>query len=235
MIARHAEQYKVVALTAHRDVERHAANSAAHAPTALCRDGRCGRRRAAGAERCVTRRWRSTVLSGNQGLIHVAGLVEVDYRHGRHCRCRRSPRRRWKRRARGKRVLLANKEALVMSGALFMDEVRRSGALNCCRSTASTTRSSSACRPASRRRAAGRRAPHPADRLGRPVPHHAAGANWPASRPSRPARIRNWAMGRKISVDSATLMNKGLEVIEACLAVRCDARADRGGHCIRRA
>jgi hypothetical protein len=45
----------------------------------------------------------------------------------------------------GKRVLLANKEALVMSGALFMQAVKRMAPC-CCRSTVSTTRSSSACR-----------------------------------------------------------------------------------------
>ena len=45
----------------------------------------------------------------------------------------------------GKKVLLANKEALVMSGQLFMDAVREHTAPPCCRSTASTMRSSSRC------------------------------------------------------------------------------------------
>ena len=80
----------------------------------------------------------------------------------------------------GKRVLLANKEALVAAGSLFMQAIRDS-APNCCPSTASTTPFSSACRMAAgpgARRARARRAPPAADRFGRSVP-------W--ARPGRPA------------------------------------------------
>ena len=52
-------------------------------------------------------------------------------------------------------------------------------------------------------------------RLGRAVPRPDTSANWPGSPGSRPWLIPPGRMGEKITIDSATLMNKGLEVIEA--------------------
>ena len=129
----------------------------------------------------------------------------------------------------GKKILLANKEALVMSGQLFMDAVREHTARCCCRSTASTTRSSSACRASyARAPAGGRRGEDPADRVGRPVPARAPSRRSKTSRRTKPASTRTGSMGRKISVDSATMMNKGLEVIEAHWLFGAAGRADRG-------
>jgi 1-deoxy-D-xylulose-5-phosphate reductoisomerase len=54
----------------------------------------------------------------------------------------------------------------------------------------------------------------PAHRLGRAVSHRAARALRDVT-PEQAVAHPNWVMGRKISVDSATMMNKGLEVIEA--------------------
>ncbi len=89
---------------------------------------------------------------------------------------------------RGKRVLLANKEALVMSGALFMDEVRHSGALLL--PIDSEHNAIFQCMPADFRPVRScRRAADTVDRLGRSVPHHAVGTTRTASRRSRPARI----------------------------------------------
>jgi len=126
VIARHAEQYNVVALTAHRDVEGMLQLCRTHQPHyAVMAD--------ADAAELLERVLRDealavTVLSGNQGLIHVAGLAEVDYVMAAIVGAAGlAPTLEAARR--GKRVLLANKEALVMSGALFMDEVRHSGAL----------------------------------------------------------------------------------------------------------
>lgn len=114
----------------------------------------------------------------------------------------------------GKRVLLANKEALVMAGSLFMAAVRRSGATLL--PIDSEHNALFQCLPAGIERglsAAG------IERLlltasGGPF------LNTPAARlttvtPDQACAHPNWSMGRKISVDSATLMNKGLEVIEA--------------------
>jgi 1-deoxy-D-xylulose-5-phosphate reductoisomerase len=114
----------------------------------------------------------------------------------------------------GKKVLLANKEALVMSGRLFMDAVAANGA--CLLPIDSEHNAIFQCLPQPYRRS--------------PQAHGIANILLTAS--GGPFRTRavdtldtvtpeeavahpNWTMGRKISVDSATMMNKGLEVIEA--------------------
>jgi len=115
----------------------------------------------------------------------------------------------------GKRVLLANKEPLVMSGPVLMQEARRSGAeilpidsehnaIFQCMPAGYRTGD----KPAGVRRilltcSGGPFRATPAEALRNVTPDEAC------------AHPR-WAMGRKISVDSATLMNKGLELIEAC-------------------
>ena len=85
---------------------------------------------------------------------------------------------------------------------------RRAGAA-CCRSTASTPRSPSACRAPPEERRGAR-----ADRLRRAVPRPDGRAS---SRRHRRRALAHptWSMGAKITIDSATLMNKGLELIEA--------------------
>ncbi len=115
----------------------------------------------------------------------------------------------------GKRVLLANKEALVMSGPLFMREVDRSGAELL--PIDSEHNAVFQCLPSRYRGGLGKAGIErilltasggpfldtPLDRLSGVTPAQAC-------------RHPNWDMGRKISVDSATMMNKGLEMIEAC-------------------
>ncbi|MFW6191196.1 MAG: 1-deoxy-D-xylulose-5-phosphate reductoisomerase, partial [Thiohalospira sp.] len=114
----------------------------------------------------------------------------------------------------GKRVLLANKESLVMAGALFMEAVREGGAELL--PIDSEHNAIFQCLPDGRPDldAAG------VERIlltasGGPFrdrdPAHLA-----AVTPDEACAHPNWDMGRKISVDSATMMNKGLEVIEAC-------------------
>jgi len=115
----------------------------------------------------------------------------------------------------GKRVLLANKEALVMSGQLFMDAVADSGAELL--PIDSEHNAIFQCLPADRVRdpqGAG------VSRIlltasGGPFREHSAEALRSVS-PEQACAHPNWSMGQKISVDSATLMNKGLELIEAC-------------------
>jgi 1-deoxy-D-xylulose-5-phosphate reductoisomerase len=116
----------------------------------------------------------------------------------------------------GKRVLLANKESLVMGGALVLEEVRKSGAVLL--PVDSEHNAIFQCLPQSR--AAGEAA-----RGIRRVLLTASGGPFLRTARERLARVTpemacahpRWVMGRKISVDSATLMNKGLEVIEAQL------------------
>ncbi len=120
----------------------------------------------------------------------------------------------------GKRVLLANKEALVMSGHLFMDAVRRSGAQLL--PIDSEHNAIFQCLPLA---AQGQPVADLTNRFGiRRILLTASGGPFLDSTAEDLARVTpeqackhpRWAMGRKISVDSATLMNKGLELIEAC-------------------
>ena len=115
----------------------------------------------------------------------------------------------------GKRILLANKEALVIGGAAFMAAVAAGGATLL--PIDSEHNAIFQCLPPGydRRPAGRRRAPDPADRVRRAVPQPRSGGTCAASRRTKPVPIPTGSMGRKISVDSATMMNKGLEVIEA--------------------
>lgn len=118
----------------------------------------------------------------------------------------------------GKRVLLANKEALVAAGGLFMQAVRDHGAellpidsehnaiFQCLPETEGRARAPSRPAPGVRRlllTASG----GPFRTLAPEALHDVT--------PDQACSHPNWSMGRKISVDSATMLNKGLEVIEA--------------------
>jgi len=119
----------------------------------------------------------------------------------------------------GKRLLLANKEALVMSGRLFMEAVARGGAtllpldsehnaiFQCLPRGAET---GSGVRRLILSASGGPFRSTPLDQLAAVTPDQAC---------AHPT----WRMGRKISVDSATMMNKGLELIEACWLFGVDA------------
>ena len=118
--------------------------------------------------------------------------------------------------AAGKRLLLANKESLVMAGPLLLAAVNRSGATLL--PIDSEHNAIFQCLPAGTRAGV---PPPGVTRLlltasggpFRDTPVEALEAVTPEAAIAHP----NWVMGRKISVDSATLMNKGLELIEACL------------------
>ncbi|MBV8853998.1 MAG: 1-deoxy-D-xylulose-5-phosphate reductoisomerase, partial [Sinobacteraceae bacterium] len=117
----------------------------------------------------------------------------------------------------GKRLLLANKESLVMAGPLLMAAVRQSGATLL--PIDSEHNAIFQCMPPQVQVRAGE--PPPGVRRilltasggpFRDMPREALEGVTPEAACAHP----NWVMGRKISVDSATLMNKGLELIEAC-------------------
>lgn len=122
----------------------------------------------------------------------------------------------------GKRVLLANKESLVMAGPLFMEAVRRGGAELLPIDSEHNAIFQSL--PAGYNGDAGR---FGVERIlltasGGPFrgrSHEQLAGVTPAQAVAHP----NWSMGQKISVDSATLMNKGLELIEACFLFNCTA------------
>lgn len=114
----------------------------------------------------------------------------------------------------GKKVLLANKEALVMSGQLFMDAVQENGAVllpidsehnaifQCLPHDFGRAPSASGVAKIVLTASGGPFLKRAVESLGNVTPDEAC-------------KHPKWVMGRKISVDSATMMNKGLEVIEA--------------------
>ncbi|WP_122665210.1 1-deoxy-D-xylulose-5-phosphate reductoisomerase [Pseudomonas viridiflava] len=115
----------------------------------------------------------------------------------------------------GKKVLLANKEALVMSGALFMQAVRQSGAVLL--PIDSEHNAIFQCLPLDYARGL---SPVGVRRIlltasGGPFRETPLSELHDVS-PEQACAHPNWSMGRKISVDSASMMNKGLELIEAC-------------------
>ena len=112
--------------------------------------------------------------------------------------------------AQGRRVALANKECLVMAGR----DLHEGGAPGRHRAGAGGLGALGRLPVDCRRRSRVHRA-HRADGLGRAVPHLDAWRSWRTPRREQALLHPNWSMGRKITIDSATLMNKGLELIEA--------------------
>ena len=114
----------------------------------------------------------------------------------------------------GKRVLLANKEALVMSGQLFMDAVHAHGATLL--PIDSEHNAIFQCMPGDFSRGLDAVGVRRVLLTGSGGPFRTLPLEQLASvTPEQACKHPNWVMGRKISVDSATMMNKGLEVIEA--------------------
>ena len=212
VVGRHPERFRVVALTAHRDAQGLAALCRRHRPVfAVMVDGRAAtelRTLLAGMEGAPE------VLEGPRALEAVAALPEVDYVMAAIVGAAGLPSTLAAARA-GKRVLLANKEALVVSGEILMQAVRTHGATLL--PIDSEHNAIFQCLPPSYGRGLG------AVGVER-ILLTASGGPFRNTPPERLAQVTpeeacahpNWDMGRKISVDSATMMNKGLELIEAC-------------------
>ncbi|MDV7209823.1 1-deoxy-D-xylulose-5-phosphate reductoisomerase [Azotobacter beijerinckii] len=212
VIARHPDRYRAFALTgfARRDELKalclRFAPRYAVVPEAVEAQRLEGELRAAGLT--------TQVLAGSEGLCEVAAHPEVDAVMAAIVGAA-GLRPTLAAVEAGKKVLLANKEALVMSGALFMQAVRRSGAQLL--PIDSEHNAIFQCLP-----------PGYGDGLAavgvRRILLTASGGPFretPAAElaevtPAQACAHPNWSMGRKISVDSASMMNKGLELIEAC-------------------
>ncbi len=213
VVARHPDRFRIHALTAHRNSERLISLCLRIAPRfAVVEGGDAARevQRVFRAEGC-----RTEVLEGLQGLLQVATDPESDtvvagIVGGAGLLPTLAAVQA------GKRVLLANKEPLVMAGSLFMDAVRENGAellpLD------SEHNAVFQCLPGNFSRDG-------LTELGvRRILLTASGGPFrdlpvetlSAVTPDQACAHPNWSMGRKISVDSATMMNKGLELIEAC-------------------
>ncbi len=211
VIKLHPEQFEVFALTAHNNVERMATQCIAFRPRyAVMIDSKAAEQ--------LTQRLRNLslnteVLVGAAALITVASHAEVDSVMA--CIVGAAGLLPTLAAAKsGKRILLANKEALVMSGSLLINAVQTNNALLL--PVDSEHNAIFQCLPADFKPG---QAPAGLKRI---ILTASGGAfrNWDLNKlatvtPEQACTHPNWVMGAKVTVDSATMMNKGLEVIEA--------------------
>jgi len=217
VLQRHGDRYEVFALTAHSNVARLREQCLAHRPQfAVVVDAAAAAR--LGAE-LLSAGSATRVLAGEAALSEIAAHEQVDAVMAAIVGAA-GLRSSLAAAQAGKRIMLANKEALVMSGALFMQAVRDGGATLL--PVDSEHNAVFQCLSGQGMTAGGARGPRTDVRR---VLLTASGGPFlrtPASAllgvtPEQACAHPRWVMGRKISVDSATLMNKGLEQIEACL------------------
>src|SRR5574343_1200520 len=211
VLARHPQRYRVYALSAHSRVDELAAQCITFRPvravvgTAEAASRLSALLRTAGVN--------TEVEYGEAALCSIASAPEVDSVMAAIVGAAGLAPTLAAARA-GKKVLLANKEALVMSGQLFMDAVQESGAVLL--PIDSEHNAIFQCLPSDYTRV-------PENSGVAKILLTASGgpflnrdvATLEAVTPEQACNHPNWSMGRKISVDSATMMNKGLEVIEA--------------------
>ncbi|MCS6786962.1 MAG: 1-deoxy-D-xylulose-5-phosphate reductoisomerase [Thiobacillaceae bacterium] len=209
VVAMHPQRYRVLALTGQNQVERLATQCRQFKPLyAVVTDEARAREL-----RHLLADTETEVLWGERALEEVASLPEVDTVMAAIVGTAGLKPTLAAARA-GKRILLANKETLVMAGRFFMQAVRRGGAtllpidsehnavFQCMPEPYSGDLDTHGVRRILLTASGGPFRTRALDTLDRVTPEEAV---------AHP----NWVMGRKISVDSATMMNKGLEVIEA--------------------
>jgi 1-deoxy-D-xylulose-5-phosphate reductoisomerase len=211
VIARHPERFRVIALTANTRVEKLAQQCVRFQPQyAVMSDADAATRL---QQMLVKSAPDVQVLSGPDGLVEVAGMDSVDFVMAGIVGAAGLLPSLAAARA-GKRVLLANKEALVMSGSLFMQAVQEHGAMLL--PVDSEHNAILQCLPDDYSPGAPPRGVHRIMLTASGGPFRTLPASKLAGvTPEQACAHPNWVMGRKISVDSATMMNKGLEVIEA--------------------
>ncbi len=209
VIARHPDRYRVFALSAMSRVDELAAQCLQHQPRfAVLPDAKLAAQLRATLREAGSR---TEVLDGMAALSEVAAHPEVDAVMAAIVGAAGLPPAMAAARA-GKRLLLANKEAIVLGGALFMHTVEQGGATLL--PVDSEHSAIFQCLPEDRSTWSQR------------IDHIVLTASGGPFRQRDPASLAdvtpeqacahpNWVMGRKISVDSATMMNKALEVIEA--------------------
>jgi 1-deoxy-D-xylulose-5-phosphate reductoisomerase len=216
VIKQHRQDYEVIALTAHQQVDRLEALCLEWMPRyAVMADSDA-------AERLSLRLKKINapvqVLSGTDGLTFVASLPETNLVMAAIVGSAGLLPTLAAAKA-GKRLLLANKEALVMSGQILIETVRKHGA-----ELLPVDSEHSAifqCLPFKKNTGIQQETHHTEiSRLlltasGGPFRTYSVEQLHDVT-PEQACAHPNWNMGRKISVDSATMMNKGLEVIEAC-------------------
>ena len=209
VISRHSDRFEVFAITASTSVDAIAAQCAKFRPVfAVMADASAG---AALQELCAANSLPTRVLWGGDALVTVAEHEQVDIVMAAivgaaglaPCMAAANA---------GKRLLLANKEALVVGGRLFMDAVRLGGATL----LPIDSEHSAIFQSLPQDRASWKASVDKIILTASGGPFRSwAPEKLRAVTPDQACAHPNWVMGRKISVDSATMMNKALEVIEA--------------------
>ena len=217
VVSRHPEKFRVFALAGHRQVDKLAAQCKQFRPEYAV-VGDAGH--AAELEKKLKQEGIDTqVLYGSQALIDVASADEVS---GVMCAivgaaglpsALAAARK-------GKTIYLANKETLVVSGALFMETARQNGA-----TVLPIDSEHNAIFQVLPRDYTGRLNEHGINSIiltasGGPFLNTDL-STFDSITPEQAVKHPNWSMGRKISVDSASMMNKGLELIEAHWLFNC--------------
>ena len=212
VVARHPDRFRAVALTAHRSVQRMAEQCRRFRPiyAVMADTAAAAELRSALAGMADP----PEVLAGPAALEQVAAAPEVDYVMAAIVGAAGLMSTLAAARA-GKRVLLANKEALVVGGATVMKAAADHGATLL--PIDSEHNAIFQCLPVNHAEGL------PQTGVERILLTASGGPfrDMPAEQlvdvtPDQACAHPNWSMGRKISVDSATMMNKGLEIIEAC-------------------
>ena len=217
VVSRHPEKFRVFALAGHRQVDKLAAQCKQfHPEYAVVGDVS----HAAELEKKLKQEGISTqVLYGSQALIDVASADEVS---GVMCAIVGAAGLPSALAAaqKGKTIYLANKETLVVSGALFMETARQNGA-----TVLPIDSEHNAIFQVLPRDYTGRLNEHGINSIiltasGGPFLNTDL-STFDSITPEQAVKHPNWSMGRKISVDSASMMNKGLELIEAHWLFNC--------------
>ena len=214
VVARHASLYKVIALTANTNIDALYEQCMEHHPEVVVVVDES--KAQVFREKIINSAISDIkVLSGTYALEQVATLDSVDSVMAAIVGAAGLLPSLAAAKA-GKTILLANKEALVMSGNIFMQAVAESGAQLL--PIDSEHNAIFQCMPAGYKSGM-------QTKLARRILLTASGgpfrempiAQMSTVTPDQAVAHPNWDMGRKISVDSATMMNKGLEMIEACI------------------
>lgn len=217
VVSRHPEKFRVFALAGHRQVDKLAAQCKQFRPEyAVVGDAD----HAAELEKKLKQEGISTqVLYGAQALIDVASADEVS---GVMCAIVGAAGLPSALAAaqKGKTIYLANKETLVVSGALFMETARQNGA-----TVLPIDSEHNAIFQVLPRDYTGCLNEHGINSIiltasGGPF-LNTDSSTFDSITPEQAVKHPNWSMGRKISVDSASMMNKGLELIEAHWLFNC--------------
>ena len=217
VVSRHPEKFRVFALAGHRQVDKLAAQCKQFRPEyAVVGDAV----HAAELEKKLKQEGIDTqVLYGSQALIDVASADEVS---GVMCAIVGAAGLPSALAAaqKGKTIYLANKETLVVSGALFMETARQNGA-----TVLPIDSEHNAIFQVLPRDYTGRLNEHGINSIiltasGGPFLNTDL-STFDSITPEQAVKHPNWSMGRKISVDSASMMNKGLELIEAHWLFNC--------------